>query len=375
MRVAQIARPWLPVPPTGYGGIELVVDVLARMLQARGHDVTLFAPSGSSSTATVTPTMPPTGAARIGDGLAEAHHVRLAYAHAREFDVIHDHTDLGPVLGMSLGACPPVVHTLHGPWTSDTKRYYGMLDPSPNLVAISRTQRLANAGVSYAATIPNGIDLATYPLWTGPREDYLVFIGRAAADKGVDLALELAHRVGLPLKLVVKRSDRDEHIYWEREIEPLLHATDDVLPELGHAEKVELLQHGRAFVFPIRWEEPFGLVMAEAMACGLPVLATPRGAARDLVDDGATGFLRSDIDGLSRALDDVERIDPATCRSWVAERFSSDAMVSRYERLFHRVVRHRARVRAPWTAFHARRRVRSSTVRPAPDTAGSDDRR
>jgi glycosyltransferase involved in cell wall biosynthesis len=368
MRIAQIAPPWLRVPPTGYGGIELVVDVLARNLHARGHDVTLFAPLGSSSTATVVATMPPTGAARVGDGVAEAHHVRRAYAHARDFDAIHDHTNLGPVLGMCLRDRPPVVHTLHGPWTSDTRRFYALLDPSPHLVAISRTQRLANAAVTYAATIPNGIDLPTYPLWTGPREDYLVYIGRATAEKAPDLALELAHRVGLPLKLVVKRSNREEHAYWEQEIEPLLRDTDEVLPEIGHPEKVELLQHGRAFVFPIRWEEPFGLVMAEAMACGLPVLATPRGAAREVVNDGVTGFLRHDIDGLVRALDEVERIDPEACRARIAERFSADAMVSGYERLFLRVGRNGVGPRER----RSRRRVRSSTPGSPPDADGSD---
>lgn len=334
MRVAEIAPPWLPVPPSGYGGIEMVVDLLARGLEREGHDVTLFASDGSESTARVVTPLPAVGADQIGAAMPEAHHVAVAYQHAHEFDVIHDHTTVGPAVGALLGDGPPVVHTLHGPWNESARGYYAAIDPHIHLVAISETQRRANSDARYAATIPNGIDLDAYPLGTEPREDFLVYIARATPDKAPDLALEIAHRAGLPLKLVVKRSDTDEQRYWEREIEPLLQDSDEVLKDLSHEAKVDLLRRGRAFIFPIRWEEPFGLVMVEAMACGMPVVATPRGAATELVDDGTTGFLRPDTDGLVEALAGTDRIDPGACRARVEAEFSASTMARRYEGLF-----------------------------------------
>src|SRR4051794_23916265 len=144
MRVAEIAPPWLPVPPRGYGGIELVVDLLSRGLEQAGHDVTLFASAGSESTAEVVTPLPPVGLDQIGAALPEAHHVVAAYEHAGEFDVIHAHTPVGPAVGAFLSDSPPVVHTLHGAWDDSTRGYYALLDPRIHLVAISDTQRRLN---------------------------------------------------------------------------------------------------------------------------------------------------------------------------------------------------------------------------------------
>jgi glycosyltransferase involved in cell wall biosynthesis len=276
MRIAQIAPPWFEVPPAGYGGIELVVDVLARGLQARGHEVTLFAPEGSRSDADVVSPLPAAGPRRIGDPWFELYHTLSAFLRADEFDLVHDHTFLGPALATVNGHRQPVVHTLHGPWGGRARVFYELVHEHVHLVAISRAQRRANGEVRYAATVPNGIELQRYPLASGPREDFLVYIGRSNRDKAPELAVELAHRAGLPIKLVVKRSEDAEREHWRREVEPQLDGSEEVLGEVGHEEKVELLRRGRAFVFPIRWEEPFGLVMIEAMACGMPVLATPR---------------------------------------------------------------------------------------------------
>jgi glycosyltransferase involved in cell wall biosynthesis len=339
VRVAEIAPPWFPVPPQGYGGIELVVDLLARLLQERGHDVTLFAPKGSDSEAAVVSPLPPAGATRMGDPWVEISHVLSAYLRRSEFDVIHDHTFLGPALAAMLDDGPPVVHTLHGPWTQEAKDYYGLIHERVHLVAISQSQRDANDAVHYAGVVPNGIDLSAYPASTAEREDFLVYIGRSNADKAPEAAVELAHRAGRPLKLVVKRNEPAEVEHWERAVEPLLGADDEVLSELEHEAKVDLLQRGRAFVFPIRWPEPFGLVVIEAMACGMPVVATPYGAVGELVIDGETGYLAEDLDDLAAAIDRVDTISPQACRARVEQHFSAAAMVTGYERLFERLVR------------------------------------
>jgi glycosyltransferase involved in cell wall biosynthesis len=139
----------------------------------------------------------------------------------------------------------------------------------------------------------------------------------------------------LPLKLVVKRAEPAEQRYWEEHVLPRLGPEDETLEQISHDQKIDLLQHGRAFVFPIRWEEPFGLVMIEALACGMPVVATPCGAATEIVKDGASGYLRPDLDSLARCLESVERVAPQACRDRVEQHFSADAMLDRYERLFN----------------------------------------
>jgi glycosyltransferase involved in cell wall biosynthesis len=335
MRIAEIAPPWIQVPPEGYGGIELVVDLLARGFQARGHEVTLFAPEGSRSTAEVVSPLPAPGSSAIGDRWHEAYHSISAYQRAEEFDLIHDHTFVGPALAQMRSSEPTAVHTLHGPWDDESSAYYGLLDERVHLVAISETQRRGNPDIRYAATIANGIDIERYPLNEGNRENFLVYIGRANEDKAPEVAVELAHRAGLPLKLVVKHAEPAEQRYWEEEVLPRLSADDEALDEIGHEEKVELLQRGRAFIFPIRWEEPFGLVMVEALACGMPVVATPCGAAREIVADGLTGFLRPELDDLVTCIERAGTISPLACRARVEEHFSADTMVDRYLHLFH----------------------------------------
>jgi glycosyltransferase involved in cell wall biosynthesis len=334
VRIAEIAPPWIPVPPEGYGGIELVVDLLAGGLRERGHDVTLFAPEGSRSAAEVVSPLPAPSATSIGDPWVEAYHALVAYRRADHFDLVHDHTFLGPALAAMRKDGLPVVHTLHGPWEGQACAYYELVHDQVHLVAISHAQRRANASVRYAATVANGIDLDRYPLGDDRREDFLVYIGRSNPDKAPELAVEVAHRAGLPLKLVVKRREDAERDHWEREVEPRLNGSEEVLADIDHEEKLDLLRRGRAFVFPIRWEEPFGLVMVEAMACGMPVVATPRGAAAEIVVDGETGFLRDDLDGLVEAIAEVDGISPGACRTRVAEHFSGEAMVAGYEQLF-----------------------------------------
>ncbi len=337
MRIAEIAPAWFTVPPKGYGGIELVASRLTERLVERGHDVTLFASGGSRTVGRlVSPLREPPGLGGSDGAWHEAVHVAAAYGQAGDFDVVHDHTWLGPCLGAMIDR-PPVVHTLHGPWDERTRRHYAALDDRVNLVAISETQRALNPDARYAGVVHNGIDLNAFPLRT-EKEDFLLFLGRSCRDKGPDRAVRVAKRAGMHLKLVVKRMEPLERQYWEQAVEPLLTGDEEILDEVDHDEKVDLLGRARATLFPIDWEEPFGLVMIESMACGTPVLASPRGAAVEVVADRRTGFLCDSLEIMVDAVKDVGRIAPQGCRAHVGLRFSDDAMTSGYELVFREVV-------------------------------------
>ena len=205
-----------------------------------------------------------------------------------------------------------------------------------HLVAISDAQRADNLDVPYTGTVYNGIDLSAYT-YNDKKENSLVYIGRANPDKGPKEAITIARRAGLPLHMILKRGEPPEREYFEREIEPLHRLRHELYENVTHTEKVELLGRASAMVFPIRWPEPFGLVMIEAMACGTPVITTNWGVAPELVEDGVTGFRRDGEDDLVEMIGEVGSLDPAACRKRVEDRFSGDAMVQGYEAVFTRV--------------------------------------
>jgi glycosyltransferase involved in cell wall biosynthesis len=336
VRIAEIAPPWFTVPPAGYGGIELVVSLLADCLTDRGHDVTLFASGGSQTKASlVSPMVDPPDPALVGNSWYDAYHALSAYLTIDDdFDVVHDHSGItGPALGALRQGRPPVVHTLHGPWTEPARRYYGLLHRLVHLVAISDTQRATNPDVTYAGVVHNGVDLSQYPLRTD-KDDFLVYIGRANPDKGPALAIEVARRAGLPLAMIVKKDEPFERSYWDEVAAPMLNDEVEVYEAVSHEQKTDLLGRARAMVFPIQWPEPFGLVMVDAMACGTPVVACPAGAAIELVEDGVTGFLGDSLEELVDAVKRVGACSPEACRSRVDARFSGRAMVDGYERIF-----------------------------------------
>jgi glycosyltransferase involved in cell wall biosynthesis len=338
MRIAQVAPVWFPVPPIGYGGIELVVSLLADGLADRGHDVTLFASGGSVTTARLVSPMPdPPDPALLSNPWFDAHHAMGAYRHAGAFDLIHDHSGVtGPALGALLGGRPPVVHTLHGPWNEPTRLFYGGIQDRVHLVAISEAQRALAPEISYAGTVHNGINVDSYPL-VEHKEPFLVYIGRANPEKGPTWAVEVARRAGMPLVMIVKRNEPFELAYWDEHVAPLLTDDVEVLEDVSHAVKVDLLGRAQAMIFPIQWPEPFGLVMTEAMACGTPVIACPVGAAEELIDDGVTGFLRSSLDELAQVVASTAGCSPVACRERVDRLFSAATMVTEYERIYAQV--------------------------------------
>ena len=340
MRIAQVAPPWVAVPPKGYGGIEWVVALLADGLTERGHDVTLFATGDSQTTAHleyVFETAP--GPAFINSLWHETMHELLVHRDLSRFDVLHLHT---PWSGMvaALAHDLPVVHTVHGPFIPQMRQLYAQVAERVTFVAISEAQRSHMPELRYGGVVYNGIDLDAYP-FREEKEDFLLFLGRANPDKGAHRAAQAAREAGLPLVMAVKIADELEKAHWAKDVEPILPEGTRVLGEVSHEEKADLLSRARAVLFPIDWPEPFGLVMTEAMACGTPVIATPRGSVPEVIDDGTSGFI-VDVEDYARhaaeALGRLGEIDPKACRARVEERFSKQAMVAGYEAVFENAV-------------------------------------
>ena len=339
MRIALIAPPWYTIPPSGYGGIEWVVALLADGLSDRGHEVTLFAAPGSDTRARLVSPLaeaPPPEA--IGDPWYEASHVVSVYEHCEEFDVLHDHT--GPV-GVSVGALSdcPTIHTLHGPFTQQAHMLYSRVARDHWFVAISESQRsMAPANLRWGGVVYNGIPMGRYPL-REDKDDYVFFLGRADEEKAPHLAIEAARRAGRRLVMCATTKNERERRYWAEHVEPILGDDVEVHGECPHEQKADLLSRAAALAFPIQWAEPFGLVMTEAMACGTPVVAWRNGSVPEVVADGETGFIVSSVEEMAAAFDRVGDLDPRVMRARVMERFSDEAMVAGYERVYERVVR------------------------------------
>jgi glycosyltransferase involved in cell wall biosynthesis len=332
----MIAGPWIPVPPPRYGGSEAVIANLAGGLQAAGHDVQLF--TVGRSTCEVNrlwlfhdPVEP------IGDAIYESIHVEAAYRALADVDVIHDHTSVGPLLG-SHAAPPgvPVVTTMHGPFDDKARRLYSRLPGRAHLICISNPQRASAPEIPCAAVIPHGIDTQRYRQGPGGG-GYLAFVGRMNPDKGVHLAVEVARKAGMPLVMMVKMREAPERDYFESTVEPMLGDDVTLLFEPDEDHRVDLVGRAEALINPIGWPEPFGLVMAEALACGTPVIARPHGAAQEIVEPGLTGFLHDEVEDLAEAVHQVDRIDRDACRAEAEQRFSMTRMVTDHVRLYQRL--------------------------------------
>ena len=337
MKIAQIAPPWIAVPPPGYGGIEWVVALLADELAARGHDVTLFASGGSVTKARLESVFDPApGPTKIGDTYLEVLHAFNAYEHAAEFDVIHDHSGM---VGLAIAARAgiDVVHTVHGPLVDDALHWYRMLTGRVNFVAISDSQKKPGPDLSWAGRVYNGIPVERYP-FREDKEDFLLFVGRVNREKGPEVAVEVAKRAGARLVMAVAIKEKFEQEYWDVNVAPNLTGKEEILGEITVEEKADLMSRARAVLFPIQWEEPFGLVMAEANACGTPVLAFPRGAAPEVIADGETGFMCADVNEMAAALARVGEIDPHACRARVEKMFSAQAMTAGYEDVYRKLL-------------------------------------
>ncbi|HZO50688.1 MAG TPA: glycosyltransferase family 4 protein [Gaiellaceae bacterium] len=344
MRIALIAPVWFPVPPERYGGTERVVSLLADGLVEAGHDVTLFASGDSQTEAALDSVFETAPSERIGQTWWELQHAVHALGRAGEFDVVNDHTGL---LGLALGGLVtvPFVHTVHGPLDGGPGEMYAeicRLVPRARLISISQSQRAPRPRLPWVATCHNALDLSLYPFRPGDRaarrRDYLVFLGRMSPDKGAHRAIAIARKADVPLKIAAKCRERAEQEYFEQFVRPHLGGGVEYVGEVGHGDKVELLSGARALLFPIAWEEPFGLVMVEAMACGTPVIATRRGSVPEVVEHGRSGIVVDDYRDMPAALEQADRLDPAQIRAVAEERFSPERMVADYLAAYGAVV-------------------------------------
>jgi len=340
LRVAMLAPPWIPVPPPGYGGIEAVVDLLCEGLVARGHDVTLFAAPGSRSPARVHTLLEAAHPETIGSALHESDHVASAFDAIDEaadrgvpFDVIHDHSGF-TALAMSSRVCTPFVHTLHGPLTGDSARFYRRHAHKAELVAISRSQvEHAPAGVRAAAVVPNPIAVDRWPLCT-EKDDYLLWIGRMDPTKGAHRAIVAARLAGRPLVLAGPVQSGQAEYFGER-VQPHIDGRQvRYVGEVAGIAKQQLYAHAAALLMPIRWDEPFGMVMIEALACGTPVIAFPEGDAREIVIDGHNGMIVTDEAEMARATTQLGSIDPLACRRSARSRYDVTITTDGYEAVY-----------------------------------------
>ena len=336
LRVAMIVSPWYPVPPVGYGGIELVAFNLARELQHRGHQVTVIGREGSKGPFDVAALAPAEWTSDLGtrDHIPRENlflHRAHEFIHERGFDVVHDHSGLtGILLNAELGH-PPAVATLHGDLSQGECDFLAAIDDEVRLVGISRSQQAQCPGVVWAGMVYNAIDPSEYEPVTRPedKEDYVVQLARINPMKAQHLSIEFARRVGTRLVLAGK-VDPDATEYFESEIQPHIGHGVDWLENVVGAEKARLMAKAKAEIFPIQWEEPFGLAMVEAMVSGTPVLATTRGSAVELVEPGITGWLAEDLDGLVESYARLDEIDLQRCSQRAAERFGLEQMGDGY---------------------------------------------
>lgn len=336
MRLGLIAPPWLPVPPPAYGGTETIVDRLARGLLGGGHDVLLAAPG--DSTCPVRRVSPIAAAAsdRMGESEVELAYVARAYAQMNTVDLVHDHTLAGPLYGCR-PAQVPVVATNHGLFAGALADIYRAAARTAHIVAISAHQASTAEGIRIARVIHHGLDVEEVPVGAG-QGGYALFLGRMSPDKGAREALVAARQAGLRLVLAGRVGDREEQEYFAEQVVPLLGAGAEFVGEIAPVQRYALLGAATALLNPIQWDEPFGLVMIESLACGTPVVATACGSVPEIVDDGITGFVCADAGQLATALEKVGQLDRNVCRQAVRQRFSSGRMVAAHIRLYEDVL-------------------------------------
>ena len=349
MRIGMLAPPWVPVPPPAYGGTELVIDLLARELLRRGHDVRLFTTPESTCPVPKLWANERSFGLDMGNGAIEMAHAIAGYDALADCDVVHDdHTITGSVHAKAFSPIP-VVTTMHGPLKWPLLPLYERISAAVAIIAISRDQASRATGIRIAGVIHHGINVDDFPYGPGTGDEngpYLLFLGRMAPEKGAHRAIDVARATGHRLIIAAKmREAREEH-YFQEEVEPRLGGDIVFVGEADKETKLRLLTGASAVLNPICWPEPFGLVMVEAMACGTPVLALPFGAAPEIIHDGIDGFVCRDEAEMIERLPDALRIDRAACRRSVDTHFSVERMVDGHVALYASVVSRCGRIAA-----------------------------
>jgi glycosyltransferase involved in cell wall biosynthesis len=336
LRIAVVAPPYYELPPTAYGGIERVCWSLAQGLVDRGHDVTLLGAGDSSTSARFVPTFACVQTEGTPSEVTiEVEHAARANAALErlDLDVVHDHTCAGPLTAASRSV--PTFVTVHAALAGPEHRkdLYVALAPWSRLVALTDAQRRAAPELPWAGVVPNGIDVDDYP-YRAEKDDFVLFLGRMSERKGVHLAITAAREAGRRLVIAGTWTIPAEHAYFEEHVRPHLGRDVEWLGSVSGETRTAVLSTARCLLFPITWEEPFGLVLVEAMACGTPVVALRAGSVPEIVVDGETGIVCDDAAQLASAVEAANRRDPAHSRAHGREPFTAATMAERYEALY-----------------------------------------
>ena len=350
LKIAQVAPMWFSIPPKKYGGTERIIHYLTEELQKRGHKVTLFAPGDSKTSARLVAFLKK-GAISLGakwpDYWWNLINHSIAFERADEFDIIHCHWGIMGAFFQRL-VKTPVVHTMHNiPQASHMRwKVFEYYKNDLNLVFISKSE-MRNSPMKFKNSwvVYNGIDISQFKFNPKPK-DHFVWIGRVSPAKGIENAIKVAKKLKLKLLLAgqIQPSWRN---YFETVVKPQLDSRIKYIGEISQRQLSKFYREAKALLYPIEWEEPFGLVMVEAMACGTPVIVFERGSAKEVVKDGKTGFVvpfkdkrgRKNINGLVEAVKKIDQIKREDCRKWVEENFTYQKMVDGYEKVYYQILK------------------------------------
>lgn len=344
MKIALLAPLWETVPPKAYGGTELVVYILCEELIKKGHDVTLYATACSKTPAKLK-AMIQSPMRKLGVKFPIHYELKAISELIKDhnnYDVIHNHLGYQILPFVDL-MNKPVVTTLHGAFVIKEDIDFYNQYKKHNYISISNSQRKGAPELNYISTVYNGIQVDKYPFnpQINKDEPYLAFLGRFSEEKGPHLAIKIAKATGMKLIMGGKIDPYFANVeFYKKEIEPYID-NDQIqfIGELQHNEKVNLLKNAVATLHPVTWPEPFGLVMAESMACGTPVLALNQGSIPEVIDHGVTGFVENNVEGLIKHIKDIKKIDRNACRKRVETKFSDLKMAEGYIEVFKKAIK------------------------------------
>ncbi|GAC1357511.1 MAG: glycosyltransferase family 4 protein [Ktedonobacteraceae bacterium] len=357
MKIAHIAPPWIAIPPKNYGGTEIVLYNLVEEQIAQGHDVTLLAPGDAKTSAKLVSFFP---RSLIDSGVPWEAHLKsyyhlyksVEYVKAHNFDIVHVHLSSSSdmfVFPLVAHLGLPAVATLHSRfpfdrvqlWTGDADDYYMEWASSVPMIAISERARAeVKYPVKFIGVVHHGLPLDQFQPTVAQPENYLVWLGRLVPEKGAHLAIEAARAVGMPLVLAgtIDRHVKESVDYYEQTIKPCIDGERvKYIGPVDMQEKVDVLSRAKAFLNPITWEEPFGMVMIEAMAVGCPVIAFARGAAPEIVAHGNSGYLVHNVNEMIKYIHKIDALDRKVVRAHVEKNFSVRAMANKYTKLYKKV--------------------------------------
>src|SRR5713226_7606106 len=359
MKIAQIAPPWIPIPPKNYGGTEVVIYNLVEEQVAQGHDVTLFAPADAKTSAKLVSFFPKS---LLEEGVPWPAHLKayyhlhksIEYIKEHDFDIVHTHLSSSSdmyIFPLTAPLATPHVTTLHSrfpfdrvqSWMGNADEYYMEWAPSVPIAAISESARAeVPYPLNFVGVVHHGIPMQLFVPSTKKVGDFFVWLGRFIPDKGTHLAIEAAKEAGVKIVLAgtIDRHQQESINYFHQVIEPQIDNEQvRYVGPVNMKKKISLLSRARAFLNPIEWEEPFGMVMIEAMALGCPVISFARGAAPEIVVHRKTGFLVRDVDEMVRFIPRIDEIDREAIRMYVERNFSACVMAEKYVKIYDQVIK------------------------------------